>query len=168
MMNLKNCGEDIDRVDGELVPNNTLFAFPELWNTARFAALYSSYIGLILYRLNGFGRMPYDLYFNSAVKPQNQLVFFGVLAGASFLVTLPVDITDIFDLYTVQVIVCNFLPLFFLGVFSTYILPMTTTKMLNYPLRIPDEVYDEMEGDDKYLSEQPTLLEDSKNKANGK
>lgn len=112
--------------------------------------------------------MPYDLYFNSAVKPQNQLVFFGVLAGASFLVTLPVDITDIFDLYTVQVIVCNFLPLFFLGVFSTYILPMTTTKMLNYPLRIPDEVYDEMEGDDKYLSEQPTLLEDSKNKANGK
>lgn len=67
--------------------------------------------------------------------------------------TFPPRITGWFDLYTIQVIVCNLLPLFFLGAFSTYILPAITSKVLKYPLRIEDEVFDEMEGDEKFLSE---------------
>jgi hypothetical protein len=63
--------------------------------------------------------------------------------------------------------VCNFLPLFFLGVFGSYILPATTSRLLHYPLRIEDERF-AAEDDEKFLSEQPTLLEEQKDRANGK
>ena len=62
---MKKCGEDIDVDDGVLLTNNNLFASPEMRNTARYSALYASYIGFVLYRLNGQGRLPYDAFFNS-------------------------------------------------------------------------------------------------------
>lgn len=65
---LLKCGEEIDVDDGVLLTNNNLFAAPELRNTARFSALYASYIGIVLYRINGFGRLPYDAFFNIQVK----------------------------------------------------------------------------------------------------
>lgn len=67
LFNLKTCGVDLDRVDGKLVPDNQMFASPELWSTAHYSALYASYIGLILFRLNGFGRVPYDYFFHRNV-----------------------------------------------------------------------------------------------------
>jgi len=66
-----------------------------------------------------------------------------------------------------QVIVCNFLPLFFLGILGTYILPATTSRLLHYPLRIEDERFAALD-DEKFLQEQSTLLEEQKDKANGK
>ena len=66
-----------------------------------------------------------------------------------------------------QVIVCNFLPLFFLGIFGTYILPATTSRLLHYPLRIEDERF-AAEDDEKFLQEQSTLLAEQKDRANGK
>lgn len=64
LVNLKNCGAEIESVDGVLVPNNQLFAPPELKNTADISVLLASYIGLVLYRMNGLGRLPHDLFFN--------------------------------------------------------------------------------------------------------
>ena len=60
------------------------------------------------------------------------------------------------------------LPFFLYGLWGTYILPATTSRCFNYPLRIEDKPYDEGEDDDKYLVEQASLIEDQKNKANGK
>jgi len=75
LTNLKNCGVNIETVDGVLVPNNQLFAPPELLYTADIAVLYASYIGLILYRLFGFGRLPHDLFFNEVTRVREQLTF---------------------------------------------------------------------------------------------
>ena len=89
LANLKNCGANIETVDGVLVPNNQLFAPPELKNTADFAVLYASYIGLVLYRLHGIGRLPHDLFFNEVTRVREQLTFVGLLITFSVLCILP-------------------------------------------------------------------------------
>jgi len=43
-----------------------MFAKPELIHAAVLSIFYSSYIGLILYRLTGNGRLPFNVFFNSA------------------------------------------------------------------------------------------------------
>lgn len=85
LVNLKNCGVEIESVDGVLVPNNSLFAPAELKNTADLSVLLASYIGLILYRMNGLGRLPYDLFFNQATRVREQLVYMALVIGFSIL-----------------------------------------------------------------------------------
>lgn len=157
LKNLQKCGEDIEQVDHKLVSNENMFAAPELRNTARFGVLYSSYIGLILYRLNGFGRMPYDLFFHREVKPRKQLILLGVLCAGAFAAWLPTTIADFIDIYTVQIIVCNLVPFLVLGLFSTYIMPLLAGRLIRYPKRIPDEDFNELESEEKFLCEEPTL-----------
>ena len=66
-----------------------------------------------------------------------------------------------------KAIVGRMIPMFFFGFWGTFILPATTSRLLNYPLRIDDERF-AAEDDEKFLSEQPTLLEEQKDRANGK
>ena len=86
---MKNCGAKIETVDGVLVPNNQYFAPPELKNIADLAVLYASYIGLVLYRLHGIGRLPHDLFFNAVTRVREQLTFVVLLIAFSVLCILP-------------------------------------------------------------------------------
>lgn len=150
---LKKCGEEIEVEDGALLPNNNLFAAPEMRNTARYSALYASYIGLCLYRINDHGRLPYDAFFNVNVKPMAQIVYAAVLAAAALLTLLPIKMTEMFDEYRIQIIVFNLLPLLFLGIFATYLLPVASSKALKYPMRIDDDKYESAADDESYLHE---------------
>lgn len=45
---------------------SNMFAKPELIHAAVLSVVYSSYIGLVLFRVNGHGRLPFNVFFNSA------------------------------------------------------------------------------------------------------
>jgi hypothetical protein len=137
-----------------------MFAKPELIHAAVLSVVYSSYIGLVLYRLSGNGRLPFNVFFNPATTAKEQLTFLLILLLVTAGALLPFIFKDKVSSYTLQILVCSFLPFFFLGIFATYILPATTSRCLNYPLRIEDKPYDEAEDDDKYLVEQASLIED--------
>ena len=65
-----------------------------------------------------------------------------------------------FSTYVLQIFLSGLLPFFFLGVFSTYILPAITRKFLNYPLLIEDKSYEDNEDEDKFLVEQDLMLQE--------
>ncbi len=64
-------------------------------------------------------------------------------------------------------IVGRMIPSFLFGLWGTFILPATTSRLLHYPLRIEDERF-AAEDDEKFLQEQSTLLAEQKDRANGK
>ena len=132
------------------------------------SVLFSSYIGLVLYRLHGNGRLPFNVFFNQFTTAKDQLTFLFILLLVTVAALQPFYYKDRVTNYWLQIILCSLLPFFFLGIFATYILPSITSRCLNYPLRIEDKPYDETEDEDKFLVEQGQLVEEQKNKATGK
>ena len=153
---MKKCGVDIESDDGELIENASLFAFPEMESIVQLAVVYSSYCGLILYRINGHGRLPHDLFFNRATRIRVQMFFYAILVAMCFVTIILTQFNNMVAEQRIRIILFNFVPLFLLGGFGTYILPMTTSKLINYPLRIEDGILlsDDAEG---FLREQTTL-----------
>jgi hypothetical protein len=59
-----------------------------------------------------------------------------------------------------HLIVFNLLPMFGLGMFSTYYMPILLNRMIGYPVRIEDEFFDESENVEKFVFEQTTQLQE--------
>jgi hypothetical protein len=60
------------------------------------------------------------------------------------------------------------IPTMMCGVFATCILPALSSRFTGYPVRILDEPYEMGVDDDKYLCEQPNLLEENELHVNRK
>jgi len=129
--------------------------------------IWGSYVGLVLFRRFGRGRSPYN-HFTSERNWCKKLVYV-VLNYMMFKMAVSVqELTDSNkQSFMVKAIVGRMIPMFFFGFWGTFILPATTSRLLHYPLRIEDERF-AAEDDEKFLSEQPTLLEEQKDRANGK
>lgn len=158
---LTACGKKfpVDPVTGLFVGPKNAFMMPEAQKIGVAFFCWGAYLGLVLFRRLGCGRSPFNHYDHGRTALRFVFSIFNYF-GFRFCI----DFMQQFDKgssLVFQIVADRMIPITVYGITATCILPGLCSRMLNFPKRILDEKYAEGVDEDKYLCEQPNLLDEN-------
>ena len=163
---LNTCGIKfpVDPETGLFLPGGDAFIMPEAQKIGVAFFAWGTYVGIVLFRLFGQGRSPFNHYNGHLIQKLIFVVINYTLYKSAF---IGQDMTKKSGLFA-QILFARMIPTTLCGVFATCIVPALSSRFTGYPVRILDEKYQEGVDDDKYVSEQPNLLKENELRLNGK